>query len=189
MCGKRSCIARNIRSITVPSPTPASKTRTAGGRGWMLPSSSVTRLAITHFSLQVWTKRRYFCRLSKKRKLRCGSGSLAGSAEVAVGEEIIGGRGWRARVDLLDCASVAVLRLAAIKSIHHELAGSRCWAKVLDRQFKATVRWQRANSIRMEAHAAFCRQSGLSVHRASFHGTLRRGGCRRLQGGRTAVSL
>src|SRR5215467_2322468 len=30
MCGKRSCIARSTRSITVPSPTPASNMRTAG---------------------------------------------------------------------------------------------------------------------------------------------------------------
>ena len=28
----------------MPSPTPASNTRTAGGRGWMLASSSATRL-------------------------------------------------------------------------------------------------------------------------------------------------
>ena len=73
MCGKRSCIERITRTSTEPSPTPASNTRTAGGRGWMLPSSSVTRLATTHFSEQVLTNSRYFCRLSKKRKLRCGS--------------------------------------------------------------------------------------------------------------------
>ena len=76
MVGKRSCIERITRASTVPSPTPASNTRTAGGRGWMLPSSMPTRLAISHFSLQVLTNSRYFCRLSKKRKLRCGS-SLA----------------------------------------------------------------------------------------------------------------
>src|ERR1700754_2310035 len=70
---KRSCIERITRVSTEPSPTPASNTRTAGGRGWMLPSSSETRLATTHFSLQVCTNSRYFCRLSKKRKLRCGS--------------------------------------------------------------------------------------------------------------------
>src|SRR5436305_4277864 len=68
MCGKRSCIERNERTSTEPSPTPASNTRTAGGRGWMLPSSSATRLATTHFSEQVLTNSRYFCRLSKKRK-------------------------------------------------------------------------------------------------------------------------
>src|SRR3982751_5871593 len=42
-------------------------------RGWMLPSSSATRLATTHFSEQVLTNSRYFCRLSKNRKFRCGS--------------------------------------------------------------------------------------------------------------------
>ncbi len=30
----------------------------------------------SHFSLQVFTNSRYFCRLSKKRKLRCGSSSV-----------------------------------------------------------------------------------------------------------------
>src|SRR6266511_2749069 len=77
MVGKRSCMARSARKSTVPSPTPASNRLTAGGRGWMLASSSDTRFAITHFSLQVLTNSRYFCRLSKKRKLRCGS-SAAG---------------------------------------------------------------------------------------------------------------
>ena len=77
MCGKRSCIERITRVSTEPSPTPASNTRTAGGRGWMLPSSSATRLATTHFSEQVLTNSRYFCRLSKKRKLRCGSSGAA----------------------------------------------------------------------------------------------------------------
>ena len=33
-------MARSTRSSTVPSPTPASNIRTAGGRGWMLASSS-----------------------------------------------------------------------------------------------------------------------------------------------------
>ncbi len=62
---------------------------TAGGRGWMLPSSAETRPATTHFSLQVLTNSRYFCRLSKKRKLRCGSserasgGAIMGSAGAA----------------------------------------------------------------------------------------------------------
>src|SRR5512143_2250493 len=76
MVGKRSCILRMTRDSTVPSPTPASNTRTAGGRGCRLASSRPTRLAISHFSEQVFTNSRYFCRLSKKRKLRCGS-SLA----------------------------------------------------------------------------------------------------------------
>src|SRR3979409_1506503 len=71
-------MARSTRSCTVPSPTPASNMRSAGGRGWTLASSSPTRLATTHFSLQVLTNSRYFCRLSKKRKLRCGSRSPAG---------------------------------------------------------------------------------------------------------------
>jgi hypothetical protein len=39
----------------------------------MLASSIETRCATTHFSEQVLTNSRYFCRLSKKRKLRCGS--------------------------------------------------------------------------------------------------------------------
>src|ERR1700739_3267185 len=73
MCGKRPCIRRITRDRTVPSPTPASNTRSAGGRGWMLESSSPTRSAITRFSLQVWTKSRYFWRFSKKRKLPLGS--------------------------------------------------------------------------------------------------------------------
>ena len=61
-------MARMTRVSTVPSPTPASKRRRAGGRGLMLASSMATRLATTHFSEQVFTKSRYFCRLSKKRK-------------------------------------------------------------------------------------------------------------------------
>ncbi|MEJ0028592.1 MAG: hypothetical protein WDN01_21420 [Rhizomicrobium sp.] len=48
----------------VPSPTPASNIRTAGGRGWMFASSSVTRFAISRFSLHVLTNIRYFWRLS-----------------------------------------------------------------------------------------------------------------------------
>ena len=43
-------MARMTRSSTVPSPTPASNRRNAGGRGWMLASSSETRCATTHFS-------------------------------------------------------------------------------------------------------------------------------------------
>src|SRR5258707_15320197 len=39
----------------------------------MLASSRLTRDAISHFSEQVFTNSRYFWRLSKKRKLRCGS--------------------------------------------------------------------------------------------------------------------
>src|SRR6187551_1425393 len=73
MCGKRPCIERRTRVSTVPSPTPASKMRTAGGRGWIDDNSSATRDATTRFSEQVCTKSRYFWRLSKKRKLRVGS--------------------------------------------------------------------------------------------------------------------
>src|SRR5436190_19964943 len=68
------------RASTVPSPMPASNRRTAGGRGWIWPSSSPTRRAMTSFSLQVLTKRRYFWRLSKKRKLVSGSAFWAGVA-------------------------------------------------------------------------------------------------------------
>src|SRR5215472_7673693 len=81
MVGKRSCMARMTRASTVPSPTPASNTRTAGGRGWMLASSSETRCATTHFSLQVLTNSRYFCRLSKNRKT--GSPVASGTVFVA----------------------------------------------------------------------------------------------------------
>src|SRR5690349_6471531 len=67
---------------------PASNTRTAGGRGWIWPSSSPTRRAMTSFSLHVLTKRRYFCRLSKKRKFFSGSafsrGAPAGAGWAAV---------------------------------------------------------------------------------------------------------
>src|SRR3954464_13884357 len=46
----------------------------------MWPSSSPTRRATTSFSLQVLTKRRYFCRLSKKRKFFSGAFSPAAGA-------------------------------------------------------------------------------------------------------------
>ena len=49
---------RRVR--TVPSPIPASNTRKAGGTGWRPRMSKATRSAITCFSLQVLTKRRYF---------------------------------------------------------------------------------------------------------------------------------
>ena len=62
--GKAVCIARMVRDSTVPSPMPASNSRSAGGRGWMLASSMRNRWATTHFSLQVVTNSRYFCRLS-----------------------------------------------------------------------------------------------------------------------------
>src|SRR5216684_4626458 len=45
MVGKRACTARITRDSTVPSPTPASKIRSAGGDGCRLPSSSEIRLA------------------------------------------------------------------------------------------------------------------------------------------------
>src|ERR1700731_1933294 len=92
MCGKRSCMARITRTSTEPSPTPASNTRTAGGRGWMCTSSSETRCATSHFSLQVLTNSRYFCRLSKKRKLRCGSSGFC-ACDAAGPEGAPGGGG------------------------------------------------------------------------------------------------
>jgi hypothetical protein len=49
----------------------------------MLASSRATRLAITHFSLQVLTNRRYFWRLSKKRKFRCGDARRDSGAQSA----------------------------------------------------------------------------------------------------------
>ena len=74
------CIARIRRARTVPSPTPASNKRTEGGVGRMLPSSWATRSPIIHFSEQVLTNIRYFCRLSKNLKfVSGGSGIAAGS--------------------------------------------------------------------------------------------------------------
>src|SRR3954463_5853353 len=78
--GKRRCISRITRASTVPSPMPASNTRTAGGRGWICPSSRPTRRAMTSFSLHVLTKSRYFWRLSKKRKLLSGSAFCTAAA-------------------------------------------------------------------------------------------------------------
>src|SRR6266704_2097562 len=51
-----------------------------GGRGWMLPSSSATRSAVTRFSPQVWTNSRYFWRFSKNRKLPRGSRFSGGTS-------------------------------------------------------------------------------------------------------------
>src|SRR5580698_4930755 len=78
---------RITRASTVPSPTPASNTRNAGGRGWMLESSSATRSAITRFSLQVWTNSRYFCRFSKNRKLPRGSRFSGGTSRQRGGDK------------------------------------------------------------------------------------------------------
>ena len=64
------------RVSTVPSPMPASNTRTAGGSGCRWASSRPTRRATISFSLQVLTNSRYFWRLSKKRKLREGAPSV-----------------------------------------------------------------------------------------------------------------
>ena len=47
----------------------------------MLESSSPTLSAITRFSLQVWTNRRYFWRFSKKRKLLRGSRFSGGTCK------------------------------------------------------------------------------------------------------------
>ena len=44
--------------------------------------------ATTHFSLQVLTNSRYFCRLSKKRKLRCGSAAVAAAGAAGCGRWI-----------------------------------------------------------------------------------------------------
>src|ERR1700691_5333974 len=68
MVGKRAGSARITRDSTVPSPTPASKIRSAGGDCCILPSSRKILFATSVFSLQVDTNRRYFCRLSKNRK-------------------------------------------------------------------------------------------------------------------------
>src|SRR6266478_9689708 len=68
MVGKRACNARITRDSTVPSPTPASNSRSAGGDGCNVDNSSEIRLAMSVFSLQVETNSRYFCRLSKNRK-------------------------------------------------------------------------------------------------------------------------
>ena len=51
---------RITRVNTVPSPTPASNTRMAGGLGRRLSSSWAMRPAATHFSEQVLTNIRYF---------------------------------------------------------------------------------------------------------------------------------
>src|SRR5262249_52393294 len=70
MVGKWWCNWRMTWLRTVASPMPASNTRTAGGTGCRYLSSIPTRSAMTHFSLQVVTKRRHFSRLSKNRKGR-----------------------------------------------------------------------------------------------------------------------
>src|SRR5581483_9202693 len=90
MVGKRACSARMTRDSTVPSPTPASKMRSAGGVGCKLPSSSEILFATSVFSLQVETKRRYFWRLSKKRKPG-GAALVAAKAPLA---GLVGAAGW-----------------------------------------------------------------------------------------------
>src|SRR5690348_7061379 len=84
MVGKRACSARMTRDNTVPSPTPASNRRSAGGDGCNVASSNDTRLAISVFSLQVDTNKRYFWRLSKKRKPD-GTTSTGATAELWAG--------------------------------------------------------------------------------------------------------
>src|SRR6202171_6778814 len=79
MVGKRAWTARITRDSTVPSPTPASKMRSAGGAGCRLPSSSEILFPTSVFSLQVETNSRYFWRLSKKRK-PAGAMALAAAA-------------------------------------------------------------------------------------------------------------
>src|SRR6266446_1203918 len=95
MVGKRACSARITRDSTVPSPTPASKTRSAGGVGCRLPSSSEILVATSVFSLQVETNSRYFCRLSKNRK-PAGAASVAAAAPLtgrAAGDSLLGADG------------------------------------------------------------------------------------------------
>jgi hypothetical protein len=62
--GKKRCTFRISRTRTVASPIPASKSRSAGGVGCNLLTTSDARAATTAFSLHVFTKARYFCRLS-----------------------------------------------------------------------------------------------------------------------------
>jgi hypothetical protein len=64
------------------SPHTGVKQRSAGGFGEIFSNSMVTRLATTHFSLQVLTNIKYFCRLSKNRKFvwPSASGVLAAGA-------------------------------------------------------------------------------------------------------------
>src|SRR5258705_11246896 len=86
MVGKRACSDRITRDSTVPSPTPASKIRSAGGVGCRLPSSSEILFATSVFSLQVETNSRYFCRLSKNRKpAGAAPGGGAGAVFVLLG--------------------------------------------------------------------------------------------------------
>ena len=90
----------------------------------MLASSSETRCATTHFSLQVLTNSRYFCRLSKKRKLRCGSAPPGAGAPAGMGRAGEHRRRERTRRRLRrrgpasarsPPAAPAVLRLVAMK--------------------------------------------------------------------------
>src|SRR3981081_3225704 len=95
MVGKRACSARITRDSTVPSPTPASKIRSAGGGGCRVPSSRENRCATSVFSLQVATKRRDVCRLAKNRK---PAGAAAGTAapfsdSPAGGDSVLGADG------------------------------------------------------------------------------------------------
>jgi hypothetical protein len=62
--GNSRCTARSSRERTVASPTPASKTRGAGGRGFSWAICSAAFAAMTCFSLHVVMNARYFCRLS-----------------------------------------------------------------------------------------------------------------------------
>src|SRR6266576_242882 len=100
MVGKRACSARITRDKTVPSPTPASKIRSAGGVGCRLPSSSEILFAISVFSLQVETNRRYFCRLSKNRKPAVPASVAAAAAPLtgrAAGDGLLGADGGAPR--------------------------------------------------------------------------------------------
>ena len=64
----------------------------------MLASSSATREATSHFSEQVLTNRRYFWRLSKKRKLRCGSSAASPGRDRRRGRLHDGQHAWGRRL-------------------------------------------------------------------------------------------
>ena len=80
MVGNMLCMARIVRVKTVPSPMPASSTRSAGGLGFTCFNSCAIRVVTCHFSMQVVTNIKYFSRLSKKRK-----GDLLGLAREVLG--------------------------------------------------------------------------------------------------------
>jgi len=58
------------RDSTVPSPTPASNSRSGGGDGCSVDQFERARLAISVFSLQVETEQQIFLAVVEKRKTR-----------------------------------------------------------------------------------------------------------------------